>query len=187
MKTSLLLLSLLSFLLLAGCGGSSYSEKHLPDWVTKGSGVFSGDEGKAFYGVGSATNISNVTLMRTAAETGARTDLARVYKTHVQDLVKSYQRSVSSGQGNDVKESGEQLVQDVTKALTDMELSGAMIVNHYYDEDTKTEYALTKFDPAQFKNQLQQMKELNADVKQMIEKNAEKAFDELDQEVSKKK
>lgn len=173
--------------LIAGCGGSKYSEKNLPGWVQKGSGVFADQQGKAFYGVGAVSNIDNVSLMRTAAETNARTDLARVFKTHIQDLVKIYNRNMASGGSGEVKVAEEQLNQQATKALTDMELSGSMIVDHYYDEGTKTEYALAKFDPAQFKDQLAQMQELNADVKQIIEKNAEKAFDELSQEAANQK
>lgn len=176
-KSSLLLLASIIIAVIINCGASK------PGWINKGGGYFSAAYGKAFYGIGAVSNINNVGLRRNSVDAQARADLARVFKTHVQDLVKIYSRSVLGNPDSGISE--EQFVQQSTKALTEIELSGAMIVERYYDKKNKTEYALAKLDMAMFKTQLNKVKELSKEVREIIEKNAESAFDELKKQVKK--
>ena len=99
-----------------------------PGWVDKGSGFFDGDKGKAFYGVGAVSGLKNVSLRRTSADTQARADIARVFKTHVADLVRIYQREVSDID----KSAAETFAEQATKGFTSMDLSGAQIVDRYF-------------------------------------------------------
>ncbi len=180
----------LSFLLIAfflfGCGGSkATTSSGTPAWVSKAGGFYDGDHGKAFYGVGASTGLSNVQLRRTAAETNARADLARMFRTKIEDMVSVYARAVQSGEQSAISE--EAFTQQVTRGLTEMELSGTTIVDHYYDVDSKTEFALARLDVDGFKNSLDKMKELNEEVKNQVKFNAEKAFEELDKQINKDK
>ena len=76
-------------LLLAMIGGctstpeptrTTLGEYEPPEWVMKSSGAFEDSNGKAFYGVGSASGINNYSLQRTAADDRARNDLAKGFE-----------------------------------------------------------------------------------------------------------
>ena len=170
-----------------GCGGQKEAipTKGRPGWIDKGSGFFTGDRGRAFYGVGAASNISTPSLRRNTADAQARADLARTFKSRIEDLVKVYTASTVGGVVP--RESPEQFASTVTKAFTAMDLSGAMIIDRYYDEKEKTQYSLVMLDASAFKDQIMQMKELSQQAQEAIRANAEGAFEELEQEVEKEK
>ena len=184
----LLIISIAAFLvaiIIAGCASSSQTTSNRPGWVDKGSGFFSGDRGKAFYGVGAATGIRNVQLRRTTAETNARADIARAFKTKVADLVKVYMRHVSGG--DPARSSEEQTAQQVTRAFTEMDLVGARVIDHFFDPADQTEYALVVMDAAGMKDQVAQMKQLSKQIQDAILKNSDDAFNELKEEEAKGK
>lgn len=174
-------------ILMAGCGGSRQltPTEGRPKWINQGAGFFKGDKGKAFYGVGAASNMSSPSLRRNVADAQARADLARVFKTKIQNLVKVYSQSIGGGIEN--RESPEQFAQETTKAFTSMELSGAQIVNRYYDQKERTEYSLAMLDVTAFKGQVEQMRELSREMQELIKENADKAFEELEQEEQKQR
>ncbi len=64
--------------------------RSVPNWVTKGSGAFPGDRGKAIYGVGVASPDPNLGLQRNMARFNARIELARSEKAYVAELIKSF-------------------------------------------------------------------------------------------------
>jgi hypothetical protein len=187
MRFLILTLAFVGFiLLLAGCGSSEpVVSSNAPAWVDKGSSFYEGDRGKAFYGVGAVTGLSDVQMRRTAAETNAARQIAQTFKLHIQDLAKYYGTAVKAGPADGVSQ--EVMTQQITKAFTDMELSGVTVVDHYYDKDTKTQFALSVLDLEGFKNSLNNVKELNEEVKNRVKFNAEKAFKELDEEIQKQK
>jgi ribosomal protein S20 len=181
-------------LLLVGvlaCGGPPQPKQltpssNRPGWVDKGGGFFTGDQGRAFYGVGAASNISSPSLRKVAAESQARADIARVFKSKVDNMVKIYTKSVSGGpSAGDAKESAEQLAMEVTKTLTSLELTGATVVDRYYDPQERTQYALAVLDLNAFKDQISQMEGLSRQARAAIEANADEAFAELDRESDK--
>jgi len=157
-----------------------------PGWVDKGTGYFSGERGKAFYGVGAATNIMNVSLKRKTADANARASLAAIFSTKIKELVKNYVKSISKGVGENIRITEEQFAQSATKAFTEMELSGAIIIDRYFDSVEKTQYSLAVLDLSLFKDKVKEMKNLSQEVQNVIEQNAEKAFNELEEESLKK-
>jgi len=160
------------------CSGSKQVASGRPGWVDKGGAFYKGDAGKGFYGVGSASNMSNVSLRRTTADTQARADLARIFSSEIANLVKIYQREVIGGGGD--ASAAEQLAQEATVAFTDMDLSGAQIFDRFYDSVERTQYSLAYLDLESFKNQVEKMKQLSKEVQEAIIKNSEKAFDEVE-------
>lgn len=170
---------------LAGCGSSARTSSNRPGWVDQGSGFFSGDRGKAFYGVGAATGFKNIQLRRTTAETNARTDLARSFKTRIGDLVEIYMRHISGGPENKVNE--EQVARQTTIAFTDMDLAGVPVIAHYFESGEDTEYALVIMDITAMKDQISQMKQLSKELQDAILKNAEEAFKGLEEKQAKNK
>ena len=155
-----------------------------PDWVIKGSGAFPGDDGKqVFYGVGSVSGIRNHALARTTADNRARAEIQKTFETYSASLMKDYMSSTTAG---DMSASDEQqFVENATKTFSAGTLSGVMIVEHWFHPDG-TVYALAKLDLERFKEAAQNMKELNAQVRDYVQKNAEKGFDRLEAEEAKR-
>jgi hypothetical protein len=179
-----LVLALALMAVVAGCGGPPkplLPSDNRPGWIDKGGGFFSGDKGRAFYGVGAASNISLPSLRRNSADAQARADLARTFKTHINDLGKIYSKSVSGGgSAGDARESSEQFASQVTTALTEMDLTGSMIVDRFYDTRERTQYSLVVLDVDGFRNQIDQVRSLTQQAQAVIKANADSAFAELD-------
>lgn len=180
-------LSALALALGLGCASTAPPAKEYPlptkgrpEWIDRGSGFYDGARGKAFYGVGAASNISIVSLRRSTSEAQARADLARTFRSNVANLVKSYTLSTLAGATS--SEITEQFARETTKAFTTLELTGVPVVDHYYDENEQTQYSLAMMDAATFKGLAAQMSELNRQMREAVEKNAEKAFEEMEQE-----
>lgn len=192
-------LALMGLLAVAGCKTSSAGTdaplannakvyniyEGAPDWVQQGSGAFSGDRGKGFYGVGSASKIMNPSLRRNAADSAARAEIAKIMNTYVANLFKQYNESASNGDPN----TGPQEVQMVTntlKTFTQAQLQGVQIVRHWISNDGSTEFALAQLDFSQFKDDMNQVKALNDRAREVIKARADLGFDELAKEEAKR-
>lgn len=155
-----------------------------PEWVVKGSGAFGGSQGKAFYGVGSASNIRNPGLLRRAADSQARAEIAKIMNTYVSNLEKQYQESTFAGD-----EHGQaQEVQQVTNALksfTQAQLNGVQVVDHWISKDGSTEFSLAYLDFDVMKNGMDKVATLNDRMRAVVKARADSAFDELAAEEAK--
>lgn len=168
--------------LVSACGGSQVSEgshDDRPAWVDRGSAAM---KDKAVYGVGVASKISSVSLRRSTADAQARAELAKIFTSRVQNLIKNYEASTNDGD----KESAEAHRQEATKVFTEMELAGVEIIDRFFDMDQDTQYALARLDPTAFDAQLDQMEKLGNRAKEIIRANARRAFDEVDAESEKR-
>ena len=113
----------------------------------------------------------------------ATANVSKELKTYTAILTKSYQNSVAGG-ANEEQTAAEQEATSTMKAFTKQTLRGVMIVDHYKDTDG-TVYAKAQIDLATFKNMLKEYKDMNAKMKEAIEKDADKGFDELGKEEAK--
>ncbi|GBL38973.1 hypothetical protein EMGBD2_02310 [Nitrospirota bacterium] len=84
------------------------------------------------------------------------------------------------------KNTEEQSVERAIKTVTTATLSGVRPIERYKDEKTNTYYVLTKLNLETMKNNLEQAKELNAQVRDYVKKNADKLFDRLEKEEDKR-
>jgi hypothetical protein len=161
--------------LFAACSGN-------PKWVAKGGGYMSEKDKKAFYGVGAVTGIRNEPLAKETADNRARADLAKYVDTYTAYLMRDYAASTTAG--DFTKSSEEQNVERAVKTFVATHLSGVQVVDRWEKEDKngKTVYSLAKMDLASFKENVNQMKELNAAARDFVRKNAERAFERLQQE-----
>ena len=181
-------LTVMAVLMLSACGSNAPQQSNQvlhangPDWVNKGSGAFGGDKGKVFYGVGLVSGVHNAALRRSTADARARAEIQKILDSYVAVLNKSYQASTTAGDMSASSE--EQHVQETLKSFSQGEVSGALIVDHWVDNDG-TEYALAQLDMASFADNMSKMKELNAKVRDAVRANADKAFDELGAEEAK--
>lgn len=158
---------------LAACGGA-------PKWVKQGSGPMNSKGDKAFYGVGSIIGVKNEPLAWDAAENRARAEIAKNFQTYTAYLMKDYAASTTA---NDfTKSTEEQNVERAIKTFSAVTLNGVRPVERYKDEESGTYYVLTKLDLKDVKSRLEESKELNAEVRDFVRKNADRLFDKLEKE-----
>lgn len=174
---------------LAGCAGAPkgptpIQDLKAPEWVIKGSGAFGGEKGKVFYGVSSATGIRNSSLLRTTADNRARNEVAKIFEVYTASLMKDYAASTTAGDFS--KTSEEQHVEQAIKTVTATTLNGVEIVDHWQNPETMELYSMARLDLESFKNNMDKMKELSAQVRDYVRKNAEKVHDQLEKEEEKK-
>ncbi len=168
--------------LLLACGGDQLNREGAarPSWLNKGSAA---RKDGAFYGVGVADKISSIGLRRSTADARARVELAKLFSSRVQNLIKNYEASTSDGK----RESPEAHHQEVIKIFSEMELTGVDIVDRYYDKEERVQYSLARLAPDSFEEQLDRMGSLNKKARKIIRDNARQAFKELDEESAKRR
>jgi hypothetical protein len=154
-----------------------------PEWVEKGSGAFGGSGKKAFYGVGSVSGIKNTALAMSTADNRARAEISKVFEVYSASLMKDYMASTTAGDMSASSE--EQHVEQAIKTFSANTLSGVVIANHWFHPDG-TIYALAMLDLDSMKDLATEAKELSPKVRDYVRKNAEKSFDTLDKEESKR-
>ena len=155
-----------------------------PDWVMKGSGAFKDSDGRAFYGVGSASSIKNFSLQRTAADDRARNDLAKVFEFYTKSLTKDYQASTTAG--DFTKTTEEQDVRVAMKTVTSATLSGVQVIDHWEHPGRNEMFSLVRLDFEGFKNNIDKHKELSKEIREAVKKRAEELHEEMEKEVLKK-
>jgi hypothetical protein len=192
MKRSFLIcLAVISLLIIvAGCSGNNKTASvtpvqdfKAPEWVVKGSGAFSRDNQKVFYGVGTAYGMENPSLLRTASENRARSDIAKVFQVYTSYLMKDYMASTMDE--NKKRTSDEQHTEQAVKTVAAMTISGVEIVDHWQDSSTGEIFSLARLDLEAFKENLNRMNELKSEVKEYIKNNAERLHEELQKEEEK--
>ena len=155
-----------------------------PEWVMKGSGAFEDSNGKAFYGIASASGIKNYSLQRTAADDRARNDLAKVLEFYTKSLTKDYMAHTTAGDFSASSE--EQNVEVAIKTVTSATLTGVLIIDHWEHPGRNELFSLARLDLESFKANIEKHKELSREVREAIKERADKLHEELEQEVLKK-
>lgn len=173
-------LVVLSMTAVTACSGKHKLVAGAPEWVNKGSGAFDDEGDRVFYGVGGITGISSQTLAVQTADQRARADIAKQLDTYVANLYKDYQTSTAASMGR--QESEAQHVEQSLKTFTQVSVKGARVVDHWKDPETNTIYSLVRLDLEGMKATLEQMKEMDPDLRVFVRSNAEKTFDEIRQE-----
>ena len=155
-----------------------------PRWVTKGSGAYDGDHGKAFYGVGIVTGIRNISLARQTADNRARGEIAKLFDVYIAAMMKDYQRSTTAGDFQASAE--EQDVVSAQKTITEVTLRGVELRDHWTDPATGALYALAILDLNTINKALDDAHNLNNKVRDYVRANARRAFNDLDRELRKR-
>ena len=160
------------------------AEYEAPNWVLKGSGAYSDEKGKAFFGVGSATGIKNYSLQRTIADDRARGDLAKVFEFYVTSLTKDYQASTTAG---DFKNSNEEQNAEVAlKVVVSSTLRGVTIIEHFEIPERREFLSLARLDYDAFKSNVdknEQFKQLPKKMREDIKERADKLHEEMEEHV----
>jgi hypothetical protein len=168
---------------LSACAGSQKPKEGLqaemagaPKWA-QGDCQVGLPKKTAICGAGSVSGMTNVALARSAAEGRARTELARSLQVRVKSMLKDYQAATQGGPDN--KTDSEQHIEDVSKQITDVTLSGTRLQDTFVT-DTGTYWARVVLDVEPFKESLGGMKDLDERVRSGIIQRADRAFTQLD-------
>ena len=192
MKKAISILSVVMFIAALGvigtaCGNGDSSAltgtSGAPQWVTKGAGAFTGDRGKAFYGVGSAPKMIDISMQRDRANNRARRAILQIFNTYIAYMMKDYARSTTAGDMS--KESYEADVLTVQKTISIGDISGAQIVDTWRDPADGTIYSLSVLDLAAVSDILATKDTLDSKLRDYVRANAAKAFDDLEKEEAK--
>jgi len=157
-----------------------------PKWVLVGGGAFTDSEGKAFYGVGSATGIKNYSLQRQIADDRARADLAKVFEYYVETLTKDYQAHTTAG--SFATSSEEQNAEAAVKVVVSSTLRGVTIIDHFEIPERRELISLARLDYDAFKRnvtQAEEFKQLPVKVREDIKERADALHDEMEAEARK--
>lgn len=166
-----------SFMLTA-CGGP-------PNWVEEGSGALHQEDDQAFYGVGAVTGIQhNEPLAWDTAENRARAELAKSFETYTAYMMRDYAAATTAEDFTATAE--EQNVERAIKTVSSVTLRGVRPVDRYKDDESHTYYVLTKLSLADAKEALTQAEELDSRMRDYVRDNAERLFDRLEQEESRR-
>ena len=157
-----------------------------PKWVLSGGGAFTDKQGKAFYGVGSATGIKNFSLQRQVADDRARADLAKVFEVYTETLTKDYQAHTTAGSFATSTE--EQNSEAAVKVVVSSTLRGVMIVDHFEIPERQEFISLARLDYDAFKRNVEQAEEfkvLPPQVRKDIKDRADALHKEMEDEAKK--
>ena len=181
-------------ILLGACSGiptipappKALTEYNAPKWVHTGGGAFTDKEGRAFYGVGSATGIKNFSLQRQVADDRARADLAKVFEYYTQSLTKDYQAHTTAGNFESSVE--EQNSESAVKVVVATTLRGVVIIDHFEIPERMEMLSLARLDYNAFKQnveQAEQFQRLPSKVREDIKERADALHKEMEQDALK--
>lgn len=144
--------------------------KGAPDWVNEGTQVVSDKKGRLIHGVGMAPVMGDVSLQRSAADTRARSEIARILSTFMNETVKDY--SAANGQLSDA--SFERSIQTETAKL----LSGVKIIGRWKNKKSGEIYSFAELDTKTLDHLIQSSKQLDMGFKSFYQQR----FDQFVQE-----
>jgi len=201
MKKTLSLLMVSAIIFAIGCATGEKQEKvtdqssvsgtkNEPAWVTRCAAAFP-DAGKdAFYGCGSESGITNISLQTQTADSRARADLAKTLDTYVASFFKDYMSSASvMAKTNKDKKGGvsateeKQFVSSITKEVTEITLSGVQVKDRWRSPDGSL-YSVVK---VSFDNVAQSMEKQMRQRAAEVQLDANDAVKELDKQLEKRR
>ena len=128
--------------------------------------------------------ILNEPLAWDTAENRSRAEIAKTFETYTAYLMRDYAASTTAGDFS--RNSEEQNIERAVKTFSAVTLNGVKPMDRYKDEKSGIYYVLTKLSLEDMKNNLEQAKELNSQVRDFVRKNADRLFDRLEKEEDKR-
>jgi len=163
--------------------GVPSSDVDYPDWVLNAAQDSSKDK-KALYGVGFVSGVSNRALAFSAAENRAVAKIQRTFQVYIEGMMEDYMQSTLAGE---MTSSEEQNITNTQRTIIDGSLSGVIVTNRWVDPSDSTVYVRVKLDYETFEAYLDKMNVINEKVKIYVQNNAQRAFDDLDQVLDKRR
>jgi hypothetical protein len=167
---------------LGACGGKTTvkSDLHIkgaPSWVNKGTQVLKDKDGRLFHGVGMAEDLGNMSLQQTTADNRARAEIARILSSYMDVVENDY---VTANRADNQSVSQEQISRQI-KNVSETNLTGVKIIGRWRHKKTNTIYSLAELDMKYIKQTMNIYRDMNADFRNYFDRNADKAFDKMEQ------
>ncbi|MDH5543330.1 MAG: LPP20 family lipoprotein [Nitrospinota bacterium] len=176
MKFSKALLVLPLLLLYTGCASAPPPKEAVcPEWTTKGDAAFP-ESTDLFYGVGSADNISNISLLRKTSDSRAINEIAQQLNVSSKSMVEDYMNSVSAAGG----EASEQSVTQGIKTVVEKSLVGVKIIDRCHDKEAGIHYSLAKFSMSNMEKIINEDRSIDPKLKEYVKENANRFFEKMD-------
>lgn len=167
---------------LLACSGKTQVESELgikgaPDWVNEGTHILKDKKGRLFHGVGSAANLNDESLQISTADTRARSEIARALSSYMHTIKKDY--TAASGSGDDAL-----FDQDISRqieSVTKVNLTGARIIGRWHNKRNGSVYSIAELDMKHVKKTLQNVKNMNDNLRHYIIEHGDHIFDSIAQ------
>lgn len=168
-------------------GGVSGSTDE-PKWVSRGSGIFPGDKGRALYAVGMSTYEPNERLQRKLAGQDARVEIANQMQIYVAAMVKDFMQSHKDF-ADPKNSSSIAFTSAVSKSITEATLYGSTMLDSWRDPQTKNLYMLftMPLGKALEESKAAVMAKAREKAAETFKAKADEALKELDSELDKRK
>ena len=159
-----------------------------PDWVNRGSHVFSGKDGRLFYGVAYAPPMGDMALQKSVSDDLARAEVERLLTSFLGAVLTDTKASDRSGGARDktavVKD--ETLLRHV-RNITNANLPGIRISGSWRDLKSSNVWSIAELDMKHVKKTLADVSDMNADLKRHIETEADNVFDRVVRDIAKER
>ena len=139
-----------------------------PEWTVLGSGAYQDTSGKAvFYGLGSVSKDENTQDKKTLSEDRARDELAKVFTSYMERLVKDVSKSKSEKPVTNTNKKQLSNSMDEGTATIMME---AKITNHWLNPDNGKVYSMAKLDLSRLTDKLDSFDTVSTEDKSFLRK-----------------
>ncbi|MFT5657761.1 MAG: hypothetical protein ACI9KN_001035 [Gammaproteobacteria bacterium] len=170
----------ISALIFVGCSSKTTVESDLniagaPDWVNEGNQMLSDDGGRLFHGIGSAPAMGDHSLQKNTADDRARAEVARVFSSYLTVASKDYSAAASQGS----EQVSEQTVSRQIDNLTQINLTGAIIIARWQDEDTGSVWSLAELDLNRVQQTLDKAQTMSPALRDFLAQQGDSIFDRL--------
>ena len=129
-KAAMALAAAVVLMVFVGCASTGKA----PEWVVKGNGAYSGQEGTAVYAVGIAGPDPNVQAQTDKAALNGRVKLARMMNAYVAELAKNFVRTHQDFfRRDETHASSVEFFEQVSKQVTEATLKGSHQVDSWVD------------------------------------------------------
>ncbi len=177
---SKLLIPIVILGMLTACSSKTMVESDLgikgaPDWVNEGTQVLKDKDGRLFHGVGFASPMGDESLQLASADNRARAEVARVLSSYMDVVFTDYTASASGGDEMLTEQDVSRHIENATK----VNLTGARIIAHWRHPKNNVVYSLAELDMKHVKSTLQQVSNMNDQVRQYIHHHADNVFDRV--------
>ena len=162
--------------LLSGCASRSLIVPTSP-WYMLKSGLYNAAGDRVFYGIGRAGGVHNPTLLRATADNRARQELSTLLEGYVNELARS--AALSSDPEWASLSDGEH--RQILGSLVRNAMRRAVISDHWSDSGEPALQALCKLDLADFMQVLSDSGQLDPNIRQALQAEAETVHARLSQ------
>jgi hypothetical protein len=133
------------------------------------------DSSERICGVGSSAEEKDKSRAKTTAMANAKTEIAKTLQIQIKSMLKDYQATTADSKAFGPANSDEQYIEDISKQITDTVLASSEL-KKTWTSSSGTIYVLVCLDLQKFKDALNNMSQLNEQIRAAVVERANMAF-----------